>query len=149
MDFSVDIYCCFHCIAHFCSETYMVSIGIGSFLKLKNSVESRAHGCGLNTNARHRLVGLSTLFPDGGAGKDSCGTVRRTEPYRGKRVPGCVGVLRFYSSAPLPVLCQLPVCRCHVTINLLLMPPCLPQHDAMHLLKFNVRTAPVLLPIPS
>lgn len=100
-------------------------------------------------NASHRLVGLSTLFPDGGTGKYSCGTVRRTEPYRGKRVPGCVGVLRFYSSAPLPVLCQLPVCRCHVTINLLLLPPCLPQHDAMHLLKLNVRTAPVLLPIPS
>lgn len=28
-------------------------------------------------NAHHRLVGLSTLFPDGGVEKDSCGTVRR------------------------------------------------------------------------
>lgn len=94
-------------------------------------------------NTPHRLVALSTLVPDGGINKDSCGTIRRWS------LTGENGSLVVWWSwdfiAQLPVLCQLPVCRCHVTISLLLLPPCLPQHDGMYLLK----TTPVLLPIAS
>lgn len=93
-------------------------------------------------NAPHRLVALSTLFPDGGnIGKDSCGTIRRWS------LTGENGSLVVWGSWDF--IAQLPVCRCHVTISLLLLPPCLPQHDGMYLLKLNIRTTPVLLLIAS